>query len=275
MAKEYYCLVSGLRELSLEGEMKGFDAAAIKSDILEDLDAQDKAYAELLYTFFDIENILNLKANRTKLISTGNISAEELEEQIKHPTLLPAALNEVLAAYTYIDNPDYEDIDKSEALQRALYGKYYEMCSASGCSFLEKWAEFDMNMRNIIAAVTARKAGRAIADVIIGDNIITEALTRSSATDFGLKSEIAYIDTLTAGDDNVNILERENKIDRIRWAASDEIATFDYFNVNAVLSYLVKVNIVSRWSRMDSRRGIALFKEFIEKLSETEIKDKE
>ena len=31
--KDYYCLIAGLREYSLDAEKKGFDAPAIRSDV--------------------------------------------------------------------------------------------------------------------------------------------------------------------------------------------------------------------------------------------------
>ena len=34
-ATEYYCLVAGLKEYSLDADTKGFDARAIVSEILE------------------------------------------------------------------------------------------------------------------------------------------------------------------------------------------------------------------------------------------------
>ena len=40
-ANEYYCLVAGLKEYSLDADTKGFDARAIVSEILEGVTAAD------------------------------------------------------------------------------------------------------------------------------------------------------------------------------------------------------------------------------------------
>ena len=43
--------------------------------------------------------------------------------------------------------------------------------------------------------------------------------------------------------------------DAIRWNQAEELSTFDYFDINALLAYLVKVNIVARWTRLDDKQG--------------------
>ena len=50
----------------------------------------------------------------------------------------------------------------------------------------------------------------------------------------------------------------EHKIDRIRWQQAVDLAAEDYFNVNAVLSYLVRINLVARWTQLDEARGRAM-----------------
>ena len=42
-ATEYYCLVAGLKEYSLDADTKGFDAKAIVGEILDGVSASDAA----------------------------------------------------------------------------------------------------------------------------------------------------------------------------------------------------------------------------------------
>lgn len=271
--KQYYCLVSGLKELFWDGENKGFDALKIKEEILRQLSAEELRCAELLYTYYDIGNTLNLKLGRSMLNTLGNISAEELEEEIKSPERLPEDIAQILRAYTFVDNPDYEDVEKSGALERDLYSKYYQACENSNCNFLKQWAKIDMDLRNICTAIALRRDDRPIVDMLIGKNNITEALGRSSASDFGLKAEVPYIEQLISSDENTNILERERKIDSIRWSICEDIATFDYFNINTILAYLVKTNIIHRWSRLSPYRGSEIFHNMLNNLSGKERLD--
>ena len=46
-ATEYYCLVAGLKEYSLDADTKGFDAKAIVGEILDGVSASDAAQVRL------------------------------------------------------------------------------------------------------------------------------------------------------------------------------------------------------------------------------------
>ena len=52
--KDYYCLIAGLREYSLDAEKKGFDAPAIIAEIKEELSARDRRTVELFLSLIHI-----------------------------------------------------------------------------------------------------------------------------------------------------------------------------------------------------------------------------
>lgn len=94
-ATEYYCLVAGLKEYSLDADTKGFDAKAIVGEILDGVSASDAAQVRLLYGYYDCENIASLRAGRSAHNPLGNFTREELEEEVKAPKRLPAAVGRV------------------------------------------------------------------------------------------------------------------------------------------------------------------------------------
>ena len=75
----YYCLVAGLKEYSLDADTKGFDAKAIVGEILEGVDGADADAVRLLYGYYDCENIASLRAGRSAHNPLGNFTREELE----------------------------------------------------------------------------------------------------------------------------------------------------------------------------------------------------
>ena len=77
-ATEYYCLVAGLKEYSLDADTKGFDAKAIVGEILDGVSASDAAQVRLLYGYYDCENIASLRAGRSAHNPLGNFTREEL-----------------------------------------------------------------------------------------------------------------------------------------------------------------------------------------------------
>jgi hypothetical protein len=131
-------------------------------------------------------------------------------------------------------------------------------------------------LRNIAAAIAAREAGRVVADVVVGDGDIVEQLKRSSAADFGLRGELPYVDSvISAVSDEKNIVEKERKIDAIRWAEAESITVFDFFNINFILSYLVKVNIVARWTLLSPEVGRDMLNRLIKELDAKELVNKQ
>ena len=88
--KNYYCLVAGLREYSLDADTKGFNARAIIEEILEGVSARDARCVRLLYGYYDCENLVNFRKGRAAHNPLGNLSREEIEEQTKNPDRLPA-----------------------------------------------------------------------------------------------------------------------------------------------------------------------------------------
>ncbi len=274
-AKNYYCLVAGLREYTLEADNKGFNAREVIDEICEELNKGDRHSLELFYGYYDIENIIGLKAGRSRFNPLGNFSREELEQQIAQPTTLPQYMTDVLRAYADPEGEEAESIDVSLPIERNLYAAYYKACAESGCRYVREWAAFDRTLRNVCAAYAARRKGQEVEGVVVGNDDITEALARSSASDFGLKGELDYLDEVMAAvADEQNIVEKERKIDRIRWSMSDTLAEKDYFNINTILSYLSKLNIVQRWFALDERVGRAMYDELIASLSGREVVSK-
>lgn len=272
---EYFTLVASLKEYALDADAKGFDARAIVTEILEGVNATDERQVRLLFGYHDCENLLALRAGRSAFNALGNLSREELEEESKSPRRLPEALGRVIRAYADPEGEDAETVDTAQPFDKTLFAAYYALCERQGSRFLREWSAFDRNLRNVAAAVTARAAGRPVEEVTVGEGDIVEQLQRSSAADFGLRGELPYIDAVIAAvNDEANLVEKEHKIDLLRWNEAQEIATFDYFDINAILSYLVRIGLVARWTRLDAARGREMFERLIAELDGRELIEK-
>lgn len=278
MAKNYYCLVAGLREYTLDGDAKGFDARGVIEEIAESLSKQDALALRGWMLFHDVSNMANMANGREAFSTLGNFSKEELEEQMKNPTELPLELRDVVELFALMregevdaDDVRLTRIDPSRNFSTELFGAYYRYCSRSKCRFLREWSEADRNLRNITAALTARQRGLSIAEFLVGDGEIVQQLSRSSAADFGLKGEVGYIDTLIGAlSENEDLLDKEHRMDMIRWSLAEEIATFDYFNIGFLLSYIVRLGLVHRWASLDADRGKEMFSRLVASLGASE-----
>ena len=276
---EYYYLVAGLKEWSLDSDTKGFDVAEIRGEILDQISKKDASAVRLLYAYYDCENIIAVRASQQRFNPLGNLSREQVDALFAERCydLLPKHMGEIVRLYAEADDEDRdEEVVLDEKFERALFEAYYRDLAESKCNFLVGWGAFDRNLRNISAALAAREAGRVVADVTVGGGEIVEQLRRSSATDFGLRGELPYIDAvITAVADETNIVEKERKIDAIRWAEAEDIAVFDFFNINYLLSYLVKVNIVARWMLLSPEAGREMLARLIKELDAKELVNKQ
>ena len=282
--KNYYCLVAGLREYTLDADTKGFNARDIIAEIEEELSGADLRAVRLLYGYYDCENIIALRAGRDAFNPLGNFTREELEAELSEPKHLPERVARVIKAYAAMaeaetdaeENEWAKGIDLTLSFERSLFAAYYEECALSGSRFLREWAAFDRTLRNISAVAVARVAGRAAASVTVGKGDVVEQLQRSSAADFGLRGELQYIDAVIAAvNDEQNIVEKEHKIDLVRWEQAVDLVARDYFDINAILSYLVRVNIVARWALLDKKRGRAMFERIMAELDGKELVNKQ
>lgn len=274
-ANNYYALVAGLREYALDADTKGFDAQAIVEEILDVVSKSDAASVRLLYAYYDCENLANLRNGSAAHNALGNLSREELEAEMTNPTHLPRRIADVIRAYANPEGEEAESVDVGKRFEKSLFEAYYEECSHSNCRFLREWSSFDRTLRNILAAAVARSQSRPIEEVTIGEGDVVEQLQRSSAADFGLRGEYAFVDgVISAVNDEQNLLEKERKIDLIRWNEAGELSTFDYFDINAVMAYLVKVNMVARWSVLDARFGREMFERLLADLDGKDLINK-
>lgn len=274
-SRNYYSLVAGLREYALDADTKGFDAKGIVEEILDGVCASDASEVRLLYGYYDCENILALRAGRSAHNPLGNLSREELEQELKAPSRLPQGIARVVKAYADPEGEEAEEVDTSRRFETTLFAAYYDACRRSRSRFLRAWSEFDRTLRNVMAALAARAASRPVEEVVVGGGDVAEQLQRSSAADFGLRGELPFIDSVIAAmNDEANLMEKERKIDLVRWEEASELATFDYFNINAILSYLVRINIVARWVRLDAARGREMFNRLLAELDGKELINK-
>ncbi len=276
---EYYYLVAGLRDWTLDSDTKGFDVREIIDEVVGELTKSDREAVRLLYAYYDCENIIARRAKRERFNELGNLTAEEVSAvfEERNYSLLPRRVAEVVKLYAEANDEDRdEEIILDASFERAIFEAYYRDLFESKCSFLNAWGSFDRNLRNIAAAIAAREAGRAVADVTVGDGEIVEQLKHSSAADFGLRGELPYVDSVIAAvSDEKNIVEKERKIDAIRWAEAEAITCFDFFNINYILSYLVKVNIVARWTLLSPEVGREMLNRLIKELDAKELVNKQ
>lgn len=66
-----------------------------------------------------------------------------------------------------------------------------------------------------------------------------------------------------AGSCNEHPLEREQKIDSLRWEKASELCTFHYFDIHVILAFFLKASLVACWARLDKETGSRMFRNWV------------
>ena len=117
---------------------------------------------------------------------------------------------------------------------------FYRGALRSGNRFIREYFAYDLRLRNAKAAFINKALGRPA-----GQDIFTPTP----------EGEEEFSAALSAPD----ALEREKALDRLLWNKAEAINTFEYFSIDAILGYLARLRLASRWARLDPERGKELF----------------
>lgn len=263
MAAEYYCLIAGLNEYTFADRRNKVDFTAIREEISEQLTARDRASLELLYSYYDIQNIVNIvSGSKLPFNELGNITLSQIQQELstepreddQHQTLLPRKIRQTIDRFLGITDPDSEmtPID-ADIFENRLYEDFYSTCSKDRSEFIKSWAETDRMIRNISAVIRARALNVNVDGMTVGD-VDNEEFRM---VDF------EYFSDLTAVLETTDFVERETRMDILRWQIVEEMTEHDYFNISTLLAYLVKLNILYRWWSLDPKFGEERFRQIV------------
>lgn len=264
----YYCLVAGLPDISLDDGKLSYSVSDFKAELYPDLSAQDRKLIDLFYLKFDNMAILKLLKNKDTVIEDkGNFSAEELLQLIEAvregdtpDKKYPSYLVNFVSQYFQLSQ---DELYRADDLLAALY---YSYGMSSNNAFIASWFEFNLNLNNILAALAARKYKMEVSSVIVGATSICEQLRTSNARDFGLNETLEYFEALQRIADIEELVEREKKVDMLKWKWLEDESFFHYFTIERIFVFLMQLEMIERWISLDKEKGNELFRKMIQDL---------
>lgn len=270
----YYCYIAGLPDIQIDNQKSIPAQEEILDELKQILSKGDMALLDLLRLKYDNDNLLKFLANRdAELNPLGKLTSQDWAELIelidnsdeRNPVRDARLLKYMLEFYTTIRNEQSEEkIDFAEDFLAALYYKYGMQCKNK---FVADWFEFNLNINNILTALTCRKYGWDIKSAIVGDNVVAETIRNSvSARDFNLKAEIDYFDALVSISETANLLDREHRIDALKWNWLEENTFFSSFSIEKVLSFWLRCELMHRWDNLSMEEGAEIFRQMINDL---------
>ncbi len=119
---------------------------------------------------------------------------------------------------------------------------FYRNIRQTRCRFLEEWFAFDRKMR---LAKVAYLEGRPV------------------------EEEFEECDKALMIFQRDNLFEREKLLDRLYWNKAAELVQFNVFDIDVILSLLVRLHIAARWDKLDPEAGKRLFKQLVGEVTGT------
>jgi hypothetical protein len=271
----YHCYVAGLYDLSFDDGKSLISLADFRSEMKENLHPDDYHLASILFMPYDNKNLIRFISGKgDQHDNHGNFTQQDFEEQvelldsiIKVENILPSYMVAVISDWVAAE----KTIDLIEAEKRLTEG-YFKLVKASGSKFLMKWSEFELDLNNILVLKNSMEMELDASNQIVGENQLTEELKviARRKSDFRIPPEPDYATLIFNIAGETEFLEREIKIDQLRWNHINDLIFFEYFTIDFILGYLVKLSIALRWKELIPEKGEEMIKRLV-----TELKEKE
>ena len=146
--------------------------------------------------------------------------------------------------------------------EKELNADFYANALRSRNRFLREYFRFDLNLRNAKVRYLNAQLGREPdQDVMTGEDPEAEDVDIDGFRFTGGEFEEALkVDNILADKD---LVSREKGLDDILWDKIDSLSTFHYFDIEAVLAYIAKLHIVTRWLNLDEEVGRDVFRRLL------------
>lgn len=267
---EYYSFIAGLPEIQPDDTKMAFTLVALKSDIEESVSESDQKLLNYFYYAFDNQNLCALlEGSEAEWNPLGTLNKDEMEDflsfakegKIHQDNHLPPYFAEFISAYQN-DSPVFQDI----SWQDQLTTLYYLDALESKNEFIKDYFEFNLNLQNVLSAIAARKHGIDVNKVVIGNTEVAENIKNNTSKDFGIAAMFPYLEETLRIEESKKPLEREQRIDALRWQWLEDHIVFHYFSKERIFAYLLKQEMVERWLKMDKTTGKTAFGEYVKDL---------
>jgi len=137
--------------------------------------------------------------------------------------------------------------------ENTLGADFYAKAAESKNRFIREYFDFDGRLRNMKVNYLAKRLGKN------GEEYQVEL----PEADF---EEAKQIQDILA---DADFVKREQKMDELKWEKASDIARMDYFNMNAILAFMVKAKTVQRWAELDPEKGQEMFKKLVQEIRGT------
>lgn len=270
---KYYYLISGLPTVTLDDSKLTYSVADFRAEIESMLSSGDKKLIDLFYLRYENVNLLSyVNKSDAEPDPRGRVAYDAFdaiykalkdEEKIPKQADVPPYFASFLQLYLEEEAKDSKLEKEYISWEDRLAALYYEYAMKCGNKFVADWFELNLNINNVLTAITCRKYGFDKAEYIVGHNEVADNIRVSSARDFGLGDSVEYLPELQRIAEETDLIVREKKIDLLKWKWLDDNTFFKTFDIESVFAYLLKLEMIERWVALDKATGEKTFRELV------------
>lgn len=258
--KEYFYLISSLHDLELDSQKK----LPSLSDFLDFCETQltEKEFSELkkVFVFNDILNVIKIsnESEFSGYLYPTYYSKENYLENLKDAELFFPFIS------VFLDHkkngkrefPHLQEIDE------LVFLFYENLDSLTKNRFLKKYFLFELDLRNTITFLSAKKMEMDTAKYLIPFGDAYERLSKSMTVENAVPGFDNFIESLNGND----MIATEKWMDNIRWQWLDNEVGNHYFSFAYIISYAVKLLAVERWRKLTDVSGKNMLDTLISKI---------
>lgn len=254
---EYYYLLAGLPDLTLESTDAAVSTRELHDMILEQREdvGADMPLLEQFFLKGDCKNLLILlEDNLAELPYGGNwtkkdlqeMIADALEEEFSDDSRFPAFFAPFVREY--FERKGTQGYFPEDALML----RYWNYLKSKGTGFVGRWASLNLDIANTLTALICERQGWPVEQYTYGYD--------AAEVDADLFASLKEIDA------EADPVQKERRIDALKWVWIEDETFLEPFNVNALYAYLLKAEMLERWAILDPEQGRERFQEIIESL---------
>ncbi|MCL1851171.1 MAG: DUF2764 domain-containing protein [Bacteroidetes bacterium] len=268
----YYAFISGLPDLILDEHKKVYSTREFNEELKQLLSLKDKRIINKLFLKYDNDNLLSYLKHgeeNMRFNDLANYPQEVIIDMVEMVKDEDRKWNKKYHNYLQIFIQDYLTHDETPKIfwEDHLSTLYYNfLLNKTHNLFLKEWCELNMNIRNILTALSARREGIEYNYLIVGNNDVATWLRTSQNPTHSISEFIDYYESIREIDEITDLIQKEQRIDEYLWEWIDEQTFFHYFDVEKIMGYLFKLQIIERWKMLDAEKGSEIFKNIVNNL---------
>lgn len=258
--KNYYGLVSGLHGLVIgkKGDLRPSD---FRNALSAELEPEDHYQFLLPFYLYDNRNFLAIKFGKGEFNPQGNLKEEELT------LLLKNNFSEDKYFEDFLNKVDIEEEGISAfKVEYKLTQHYYDYLSEFGNEFIQNWVDFELTLKNLTAVYAIRNLNlEDEGQFIEGGYFSGLELKRINIAD--LDAQYPHLKRKYEALEIIDPIQRKLKVDQIKWDFLDENTFFNYFTIEKVIAYTLKLIDIEVWHGINENGADELFNNYVEQIN--------